>query len=155
MWNSRFHELAKIESPLHLWASVTSDVLPNRYGRLWWPRRTLSVVHIDPDAWTPLPTFVFRRISCPDVRFPTREHLSRCSFSRRVNYKRGLLSRRAFRARRMKFFLMRFPVVRFPLRAFQYWPGQRYGLSSRCAFVSRSVQRFAIVSTVNRAPCTY
>ena len=69
---------------------------------VWWPRRTLSAVHIDPDAWTPTPTFVFRRMNlspdvhlaptyvfqhvnpspdvrfpdawtCPDVRFPMRE----------------------------------------------------------------------------------
>ena len=25
---------------------------------LWWPKRILSVVHIDHDAWTPLPTFI-------------------------------------------------------------------------------------------------
>ena len=79
-----------------------------------------------------------RRVNTsPDVRFPTREHLSRCSFSRRANYggrdghypwyidpptsvsrrvnsypdvrfpTREPLSRRTFRARRMKLFLVR------------------------------------------------
>ena len=82
-------------------------------AKIWWPRRTLSVVHIDPDTWILLPTFVFRRTNpspdvhlaptyvfrlvnpspdvrfpdawtCPDVRFPMREPFPTFVF-RRVN----------------------------------------------------------------------
>ena len=73
------------------WTSLPMLVFLTR--ELWWPRRTLSMVHchIDP------PTYVSRRVnSHPDVRFPTREPLSR----------------RAFRARRMKLFLVRHAISR-------------------------------------------
>ena len=74
-------------------------VFPTR--KLWWLRRTLSMVHchIDP------PTCVSRRVnSYPDVRFPMREPLSR----------------RAFRARRMKLFFVRHAFSRrsFPASYF-------------------------------------
>ena len=50
------------------------------YGIIWWPRRTLSVVHIDPDAWTPLPTCVSRHVNpSPDV------HLAPTCIPRCVN----------------------------------------------------------------------
>ena len=105
-----------------------------RSSFLWWPRRTLSVVHIDPDAWTPLPTF--NQSSCPDERFPmseplptftlpTRELAPTC-VSRCVN-----LSRRFAFSRRVN----PPPYVRFPMREtlklFRYVIDQATGLLMR------------------------